>query len=309
MLLDEARRLLITTGSAEERSSRALSRLVAAGSLIRLRPGVHVDAIVWARLRHEERLQLRILALALTSRTRPVFSHWSAAVLHGKPVPRRACDAVDVALEASRNRVLVGARAHAVALRPDDVVEIDGLLCTSLLRTLVDVAADEGFEEAVVLGDALYAALGDGAKERARAALDASGRRRGAARAGAVLDFADGRSGSPGESVSRVRIHRLGFARPELQVPIEVDGHRYEDDFDWEEVGTAGEFDGELKYREDRFRLGGSVADVVIREKNRENRMRRRRPRFARWDWSDLLAGRLERILLDACVPKRNGRA
>ena len=306
MLLDEARRLLVTGGAATERSSRALSRMVAAGALVRLRPGVHVEAAVWARLRHEERLQLRVLALAATARHRPVMSHWSAAVLHGLPVPRRAADAVDVALDAARNRVLVGVRAHVVPLAGDEIVEVDGLLCTSLLRTVVDVAADSGFEEAVVLADAAYRRLGVGARERAGAALDASGRRRGLGKAASVLEFADARSGSPGESVSRVRIHRLGFIRPELQVVIAVDGHEYEDDFDWEEVLGAGEFDGEVKYREDRLRGGGSVEDVVIREKNRENRMRRIRPRFARWDWTDLVAGRLERILRDAGIPKRD---
>jgi len=42
----------------------------------------------------------------------------------------------------------------------------------------------------------------------------------------------------------------------------------------------------------------------VIREKNRENRMRVEYPSIARWDWTDLREQRLERILLRAGVPK-----
>ena len=45
--------------------------------------------------------------------------------------------------------------------------------------------------------------------------------------------------------------------------------------------------------------------DVVIREKNRENRFRRQYPNIARWDWGDVRELRLEGILLQAGVPKR----
>lgn len=307
MRWDEARLLLVMADRAGAPGARALSRLVEAGSHLRLRPGVYVEVAVWRRLYSEDRLQLRMVALALTSRSRPVFSHWSAAVLLGLPVARRAAERVDVIVDGSRNRSTVGVRSHLHDLDASEVIEIEGMLCTSLLRTIVDVAADAGFEEAVVLTDAAFTRAGDDARPAAEEALEVSGRRRGLAKAANVLAFADGRSGSPGESISRVRIDRLGFIRPELQVPIEVDGHVYEDDFDWEEVLGAGEFDGEIKFRQDRFRKGGTVEDVVIREKNRENRMRRRRPRFARWDWADLMEGRLESILRDAGIPKRDG--
>ncbi|WP_375401012.1 hypothetical protein [uncultured Amnibacterium sp.] len=101
-------------------------------------------------------------------------------------------------------------------------------------------------------------------------------------------------------------MHLLGFVKPELQVPIAT-GERVEyGDFGWQEVGGIGEFDGEIKYRLDRYRRGGSVEDIVIREKNRENRIRLQRPRFARWDWRDLRSSGLERILLAAGIPKQS---
>jgi hypothetical protein len=285
--------------------ARALSRMCEAGSVLRLRRGVYVDAAVWRRLTKEERLQLRMLALVETAPSRPVFSHWSAALLHGLPISRRATDRVDLAMDSTRNRAVAGARAHLLPLDGSEVVEVDGMLCTSLLRTTVDVAADSSFEEAVVLADVSLQLLpGDGRSALTEAA-DLSGRRRGIERARQVIAFADPLSGSPGESISRVRMHRLGFVRPELQVPVVTDGITDYGDFGWEEVLGLGEFDGEVKYRDDRYRLGGEVEDVVIREKNRENRMRRQRPRFARWDWADLQEGRLERILRETGIPKR----
>jgi hypothetical protein len=70
-------------------------------------------------------------------------------------------------------------------------------------------------------------------------------------------------------------MQRLGFARPELQFVVTTDGLDEHADFAWPEVRALGEFDGEVKYRDERYRRGGDVVDVVIREKNRENRFRR----------------------------------
>jgi hypothetical protein len=305
---DDARILLIVGDGTRPDESRGMSRAVARGTHLRLRRGVHVEAELWRRLTKEERLLVRIVALATTARGRPVFSHWSAAVLHGLPIARRWADLVDVVVDGSRNRTVVGARVHRFDLDSREVVEVGGILCTSALRTTIDLAADHGFEEAVVVADATMALLGADARNLLADAVDLSDRRRGTVRLQAVIAFADPRSGSAGESISRVRMHRSGFIRPELQVAIDTDGLVEFADFGWEEVLGAGEFDGEVKYRDERFRRGRSVVDVVIDEKDRENRIRRQRPRFARWVWIDLMRGRLESILRGAGIPKRRDR-
>ncbi|WP_375387603.1 hypothetical protein [uncultured Amnibacterium sp.] len=308
MTPDDARLLLLVEDRTDASTSRAMSRAVAKGTHLRLRRGAHAEVALWRRLTKEERLLLRIVALVATSRGRPVFSHWSAAVLHGLPIARRAADLLDLAVGGSRNRTVVGARVHRLALDAVEVTEIAGILCTSAVRTAVDLAADCGFEEAVVVADAALAGLGPDARRMVGDAVDLSDRRRGSARLRAVFAFADARSGSPGESISRVRIHRLGFLRPELQVEIETDGLLEYADFGWEEVQGAGEFDGEVKYRDVRYRKGRTAVDVVIDEKDRENRIRRRRPRFARWVWADLMQGHLETILRETGIPKRRDR-
>lgn len=308
MHVDAARDLLVIADGRDASGSRALSRSVERGTRLRLRRGVFVESAVWRALTAEERLLLRVVALAATAVTRPVFSHWSAAVLLGLPVARRATDLVDLVVDGTRNRTVAGARVHRLHVDGSEVIEVFGLLCTSPTRTAVDIAADGAFEEAVVLADAALALLGPDGERLLTGALEGSGRRRGAERASRVLAFADGRSGSPGESISRVRMHRLGFVRPELQVAIETDGAVEFTDFGWEEVLAAGEFDGEVKYRLDRYRRGRSPEDVVVDEKNRENRIRRQRPRFARWDWAELMGGLLEAILRRAGIPKRDER-
>ena len=194
---------------------------------------------------------------------------------------------------------------HCVGLELVDPVVVDGMLVTSPARTAFDFAISRPFEHAIVLTDAVIRDW-PGAEQELRRLAEQYGRGRGWQKLRRVLAFMDARSGSAGESLSRCLMDALRFVRPELQVPIATDGRTEFGDFGWEEVLGLGEFDGEVKYRLDRYRAGGTAEDVVIREKNRENRMRRQRPNFARWDWGDLHAGRLEGILLRAGIPKRD---
>lgn len=88
---------------------------------------------------------------------------------------------------------------------------------------------------------------------------------------------------SAGESLSRVQMFRLGLPRPRLQVKHEDDlgliGHV---DFDWD--GVVGEFDGKMKYRVPPDADPSEAAEIVWREKKREDRLRIG-SQVARWTW------------------------
>ncbi|MFW8745876.1 hypothetical protein, partial [Mesorhizobium japonicum] len=98
--------------------------------------------------------------------------------------------------------------------------------------------------------------------------------------------FADAASGSAGESLSRVAIHRAGLPAPVLQ-------QRFDDaaglagivDFWWPEAGVIGEFDGVGKYLRDLSGRGRDTAQIVIDEKRREDRLRALGFRVVRWGW------------------------
>lgn len=105
----------------------------------------------------------------------------------------------------------------------------------------------------------------------------------------AVLGFADPASGSPGESVSRALMYRLGFKIPLLQAEIrDARGLAGFTDFDWPEDGVCGEFDGLAKYRKLEYLQGRTPAEVVVDEKRREDRIRSTGRRVVRWTWSEL---------------------
>jgi hypothetical protein len=109
----------------------------------------------------------------------------------------------------------------------------------------------------------------------------------GTIRAERAIAFSDGSCDSPGESVSRVQFHLMGYPPPELQVPFfDEQGFIGYADFYWPELDLIGEFDGDVKYLGSTYRRGRLPEEVVLAEKRREDRMRRVVRSFVRWDWA-----------------------
>ena len=102
-----------------------------------------------------------------------------------------------------------------------------------------------------------------------------------------------------------------GFQAPELQHEIrdELGLVGYTDCY-WSGVRLAGEFDGVEKYVKPEYLKGRTPAQVVVDEKERENRIRAQGNGVVRWVWSDLMEpARLERKLAAAGVPRRRARS
>jgi hypothetical protein len=107
-------------------------------------------------------------------------------------------------------------------------------------------------------------------------------------------------SESPGESLSRVVFFEEGLPMPQLQAELFDGATKIATvDFLWPEQGTVGEFDGEFKYG----RLvgpGETPADVMVREKRREDAVRDLGLQMTRWVWEEIftrtvLVGRVRR--------------
>jgi hypothetical protein len=187
----------------------------------------------------------------------------------------------------------------AAPLPPDEVVVVDGLAVTSLPRTVIDLARTLPFADAVAAADAALR-LGVHPVLLAETLQRASGRP-GVAAARRVVAFADGRSESAGESHSRVMLHRIGLPPSTLQLSVVDSSGRLVGrcDFGWEQQRTLGEFDGRVKYGR-LLRPGEPAADVVYREKCREDALRDEGWQMVRWGSADLqheqvVAARLRR--------------
>ncbi|WP_401000542.1 hypothetical protein [Agromyces sp. GXQ0307] len=290
--------------------ARTLQRDAVAGRLTSVRPGVVVGTTTWSAASERARFMARIAAVVHTRRDRVVLSHESAAAVWGLPHLGRLPEVVELAdhrgnLPRSRN----GVAWRRTPFEPDEVEEVDGYLVTGLAQTLVDVACRRGFLAAVVALDAALA----GRIDRPRR-IDATvltqllerEPRRGARRASAAIAFADARAESVGESLSRAQMHLMGFPPPVLQAAFpRLGGGVDRTDFDWPEYGCFGEFDGDVKYLDPAYRSGRTIEQVILDEKKRADRIRRRYGRTEiRWDWSTARsAPRFRALLLDAGLP------
>lgn len=256
--------------------------------LKRIRMGEYVESHRWVELPSKERHRALVLATVRRMRgTPPAISHLSAAAWWDMPIIGRWPDRVHVTMTAAAAGSSALITRHRVRRMPKGV-EHDDLIVTTASRTLVDVARTCTLASALTAADwAIRNRLCTLAElDREVDAVEPGERGRCAARL--VARLVDPRSESPGESLSRARMYELGFAQPALQVPLEDgQGTFGAADFGW--AGLVGEFDGDRKYRATGDAGDTASEDIVIKEKNRENRIRRTDVQVARWCWADAL--------------------
>lgn len=251
----------------------------------RVRRGVYADASTWNRLKPWERYRVRVDAVLATWDS-PVLCLESAAVFLGLPIfgePRdihlldvggKSRRYGDVVVHATRDDIGVSATASGV--ETTGLPETALALCRVLPPALALAVADRGAR--------ILAAETRTLDLTHLAAIDAN--RRGIRRVKWVDERCDPKSESAGESVSRAVIEWLGFEAPELQVPFEYEGERDRPDFFWRRLRMIGESDGYGKYN---ARDAEQMKAHFVREKTREDRLRRQVDGFARWDWSDTM--------------------
>lgn len=297
----------------------SIYRAVARGDLYRVLTGVYLPSAQWSALDRDRRRLALIDANGLLHPRDGPYSHLSAAALWGLPIVDRWPDRLEVLVPEGielRSRRSLQRRSGPPDAR---MTVIDDHRTTSLARTVIDVARTTSTALSVAMADRAMRVPPEGARGVAAASLRGADLReqldllsgtRGIVRATRAVELADGMSGSPGESVSRVAMHALGFPAPKLQHAFwDGEGLIGIADFWWPEFGLIGEFDGFGKYLRESLTGGRSVADIVLAEKKRENRLRALGPTVARWGWADARSPRrLEAILTAARLPQRGLR-
>lgn len=269
---------LLASGTTVDELRHALR----SGQLRRVARGVYMDGGADA-----DPLALHRARLHTYRDPAGAFSHVSAAVLHGFTLWRVDLSRVHI----SRSGNSGGSRTsslhiHSTSLRPDEIRHVDGLPVTSPLRTVVDLARTLPADQAVVAGDSALTIHPDITSSLSDALASARSRS-GIAAARRTLPFLDGRSESPGESLSRVRIRAAGLPAPVLQHELRTPSGAFvaRPDFFWKDAGVVGEFDGRGKYGCDE---PGTTAEIVHREKRREDAIRSLGFEVVRWTWEDL---------------------
>lgn len=253
-----------------------------------VRHGVMMLRAEWDRLAPGERHAAFVHGTALMARgAGHTFSHWSAAALWCMPVATPWPRQVHVIVPPGKGRSSSLVVRHEMSGEP--TTGLAGVALTTPARTIVDVArfSEQGLLDGLMAADyALRAGLctrddiegewkGLGAQTHGRHIVEQ------------VIELADARAESAGESLSRGQLYIHRYPRPLLQEPQYVNGRWVATvDFDW--GWLVGEFDGKFKYGRQFAETVEQAEERLWREKSREDLVRRRK-KVARWGWDDAL--------------------
>lgn len=292
---------LLASGTTVDEIRQALRT----GTLRRVARGIYIDGTTDPDPVALHRV--RVLGLRGKLRDGAAVSHVSAAVMHGL-----ALWDVDLSrVHISRNRASGGRRldtlhVHTTSLPPDEVGRVSGVPVTSVARTVVDLARTLPTDHAVVAGDSALRMYPD-ALPLLTDAVSTARTRTGVAAARRTVEFLDGRSESPGESLSRLRIAAAGLPAPELQYELRTDSGAFvaRTDLYWKDVGVVGEFDGRSKYGADE---PGATAETVHKEKLREDALRALGLEVVCWTWQELFHFDTVRARLSAAAGRARRR-
>ncbi|WP_282836967.1 hypothetical protein [Microbacterium flavum] len=250
-------------------------------TLVRVRRGVYAGRDTWNALAPWQRYAARVHALLL-QRPQTVLCLESAAVVHGVPLfgQTRDIHAYDPTL---RKSTRFGDVVVHTSRDPREVVDVGGILSTSMLDTVIDLARVLPLAAGLTAVDAAISPVQGGplTLPTLRDRADAQSNRRGRAHLRWIWARANGCAESPTEVISRAVIEWSGFEEPVQQPVFHYEGHTDRTDFGFRSNHALGESDGWGKYD-----LGDPArAEAHLRhEKQREDRLRRNGHPFARWD-------------------------
>ncbi len=299
---------------AEGWTDTALGRALRAGSLVRPRHGAYVEARIWDRL--DERGRHEIVARSVLARAGApaVLSHSTALALWDAPT--WGLDLADVhltRLDQRAGRVEAGVHQHRGVVLDGDTGFVRGVPVTSPSRAVLEAATLLTTEQTLVqLNDLLHRRLVSPEELAARSASMRAWP--GSSTTDLALRLTDRRIESVAESRFYYLCWRQGLPAPVPQYEVYDARGRLVAvlDFAWPERGLFVEIDGMVKYIKP-LREGETVAEVVLREKKRED-LARKLTSFhcLRFTWPDLsrpeaTAAEVRSYLGDAPSPR--GRA
>lgn len=260
-----------------------LRRGRASGLLVTVRRGYFIRADVYRTLDPHRRHSMLAEAIYAESSADTVFSHVSAAVLHGMETWDIPLDKVTFTIGRSyagkrgRQRIL-----HGTPVPEGDLTVKDGFPVTTPARTIVDLARSLPLEPAVCIGD--YALrTGLTTHDELSHALGDARTRTGVAKARQAVSFMTASSASAGESRSRMQLDTLPLPPPLL-------GRTLYDEFGvalasvpflYPDHGVVGIYEGQGLY--------GSEAVVTdLHDKRIRNHMQDLGWVVVHWNWEDL---------------------
>jgi hypothetical protein len=261
-----------------------------AGVITRIRHGAYVPTEEWETRDEVGRYRLRGQAVCLTHEGHVALSHTSGAAEHGLRLWQPDLEKVHVVrLDKTSGRHHAGVVYHEDTWHPDDIYAKDQLLVLGPETCALGAASRMGIASGLVtLDSVLDLDLGD--EESLWTAYSRRSHWPHSRKLQVTIRLARHGAQSIGESLGRHLMWTQHLPEPQLQFKVydEVGNLIGITDFAWPEFGLLGEFDGKIKYGR-LLKDGETASDVVVREKEREDKIREiTRWLMIRYVWRDL---------------------
>lgn len=256
----------------------AIRHAVKSGRWRLLRRGVLVDAELLDAATGPARYALMLAAVLAGLTRRAVASHESALLLHAVKLYRHS-SRMSLTSEVAPCRSNDSYRIAVAALPADHLTSVFGVESCAVARALVDVARAGDLRQALIpLENALHRGIVTTASLEEVLADCADWPGMAAARD--FVEFAEPKSETPAESLSRCMFLEQDIEMPDSQVWIAVDSDvpQYRVDFCWKHRRTIGEVDGKVKYGD---------PDERWQEKRREEHLLDGDYEAVRWSYAD----------------------
>ena len=270
-------------------TSQQVQRRVASGRWRRLRQGCYCLATVWQDGDRTRRHLLATWAAVLSTGADHWVSHASAAVLHGLPMPFTDVPVVLTHPPGTATRYLRGLEIMAASVDEEHRTRRRGLAVTSEARSVADCLRHLGTIDAVAVADAAVRRTPQ-LRPVIAAVLESMRAWPYSEHARDSWHHVDGRRESPAESWSYAAMLRQRLPLPEPQVLVYDERGVFVARVDawWDEWAVVGEVDGLVKYQTAPGADRRAAGRRLVKEKRREDALRRLDARVVRWGTHDL---------------------
>lgn len=292
LALEEAereRRCLVAPDKADR---DAIYRRLDKGEIVSPFRGLYARASTWSKLSDPQKTCWAAQGLAILH-PNWVFCSFTAAAIHGLYVSNELVDRIHVILPSTNHSAssIFIARHH---VHDAKCMRIGHALVTPLADTVMDCLQATNFEHGLPIADSALRYGGLSRNHLVKRLREERNHTPGIKQALLTASYADPRSESGGESLSRAVLIEEGFALPDLQVviPHPFDYRKsFRVDFLWTlENGSLviGEFDGMIKLEDESMLKDRSVLDTLREERNREAALTACGAKVARFTYRDV---------------------
>ncbi|WP_188359309.1 DUF559 domain-containing protein [Rothia aerolata] len=265
-------------------SSKAIQKNVRTGSAVRLRQGIYINAQEIENFSPWERYSADLFAYHLCASNLghpPVFSHQSAALLHGLWLVGKPPTKQHVYSPGSSRGTTQGVSKHATGTPFHLEIPTLGIQATDVYRTVLDCTRTLPFLEALPIADSALHLQKCLPAELCTYLSDFQGTH--SKKVHRIARAMSAKAESPGESLTRAVLINMGVKFIE-QYPVYVGYRGYRVDFYLPDYNIIIEFDGDIKYSQ-----FGNQTDVEQNERYREKVLQNAGFLVYRTSWNKVL--------------------